>query len=323
MVTDKTALINGISGQDAAYLSQYILSKGYQVIGVANLKHSNKYFGLDYLNIRNKVEIIQGDMSDPAQCHFILKKFRIDEFYNLAAQSSVSFSFEQPAGTIQYNILSVLHILETIRKINPELKFYQASSSEMYGKVDHLPITNETSVHPVSPYGISKATGHWLVSQYREAYDLYAVSGVLFNHESYLRPESFFVKKVIKSALMIKHGKLDHLLVGNIDFKRDFGYAKEYVKGIWLMLQLDKPEDLHVCSGKSVSLREIIHYVFDHFKIDQNLVVQDKSLFRPAEIEDIYGNNTQIKSKGWSYDLSFFEVLDILMDEEERNFKLS
>lgn len=263
---------------------------------------------------------MNADVSDSQQCSELLSNYPVDEFYNLAAQSSVSYSFERPSETIHYNILSVLHLLETIRKINPKIKFYQASSSEMYGKIDRLPITKHDALHPVSPYGISKATGHWLVNQYREAYGLYAASGVLFNHESYLRPETFFVKKVIRSGLMIRHGKLDHLSVGNIDLKRDFGYAKEYVKAIWLMMQSDDPVDLHVCSGASVSLREIVHYVFDHYNIDRALIVQHKNLFRPAEIVDIYGDNTEIKALGWKYDYSFFDVLDILMEEEERNF---
>lgn len=316
----KAAIINGINSQDGAYLAEFLLSLDYHVIGLSRKNPNGTFGGLDYLGIRNRVTILNSNVSDANECLELLRNYTAEEFYNLAAQSSVSYSFEVPAETVHYNILSVLHLLETIRKINPSIKFYQASSSEMYGKIEQLPIKQNDAFHPVSPYGISKATGHWLVNQYREAYGLFAASGVLFNHESFLRPDSFFVKKVIRSAIKIKHGLQSNLTVGNIDIKRDFGYAKEYVKAIWLMLQAEKPTDLHVCSGSSVSLREIVYYVFDHFQLNKNLVVQDKALYRPAEIEDIYGDNSAMKALGWKYDYTFFEVLDILMEEEERNF---
>jgi len=322
LVNKKVAFINGISGQDGAYLAEYLLSKDYHVIGITRQAPTAHIMGLEYLGIRNQLDILNADISDALQCRELLEKYSAHEFYNLAAQSSVSYSFEKPVETVQYNILSVLHLLETIRKVNPELKFYQASSSEMYGKIDRLPIRKSDAFHPVSPYGISKATGHWLVNQYREAYGLFAASGVLFNHESYLRPETFFVKKVIRSAIKIKNGLQKNLIVGNLDLKRDFGYAKEYIKAIWLILQSDKPADLHVCSGRSVSLRDIVYYVFDHYGLDTDLIIQDKSLYRPAEIEDIYGDNSDIKALGWKYDYTFFDVLDILIDEEERNFKI-
>jgi len=315
----KTSLINGISGQDGAYLAEYLLSKNYRVIGISRNNSLNNFHGLKYLGIRDKVEVLHIDLSDANQCIELYKNFKIDEFYNLGAQSSVSYSFEYPTETIQYNVLSVLHILDAIRKINPESKFYQASSSEMYGKIDTLPIAKDSALHPISPYGISKATGHWLVNQYREAFGLYAASGILFNHESYLRADSFFVKKVIKSAIEIKKKNLDVLRVGNIDIKRDFGFAKEYVKAIWLMMQLDQPEDLQVCSGTSISLKQIVHYVFDHFQLDHDLIIQDINLFRPAEIDDIYGDNTAMKAKGWTYDYTFFNILDILIAEELQN----
>lgn len=316
----KTAIINGITGQDGAYLAEFLLANDYQVIGLSRNKKPGSLNNLEYLGINEKVELLCVDVSNPAECLELLSRIKVNEFYNLAAQSSVSYSFEVPSETVHYNILSVLHLLEAIRKTNPSIKFYQASSSEMYGKIEKLPIKQNDAFHPVSPYGISKATGHWLVNHYREAYGLFAASGVLFNHESFLRPESFFIKKVIRSAIKIKLGLQPHLTVGNIDIKRDFGYAKEYVKAIWLMLQSEKPSDLHVCSGSSVSLREIVYYVFDHYQLNKNLIVQDKTLYRPAEIQDIYGDNSAIKALGWKYDYTFFEVLDILMDEEEKNF---
>ena len=191
----KTAIINGISGQDGAYLAEYLLSMDYHVIGISRKAIAGTFAGLEYLGIRDKVDILNADVSDAQHCSELIRNYPADEFYNLAAQSSVSYSFEQPSETVHYNILSVLHLLETIRKVNPSIKFYQASSSEMYGKIEKLPITKHDALHPVSPYGISKATGHWLVNQYREAYGLFAASGVLFNHESYLRPETFFCEK--------------------------------------------------------------------------------------------------------------------------------
>ncbi len=315
----KLAIINGVTGQDGAYLSQLLLSQGYTVIGISRYTNASNIRALKYLEIHEQIQLIQSDVMSIENCIEILQKYEPQEFYNLGAQSSVSYSFSYPKETINYNVNSVLNFLEAIRKVNPEIRYYQASSSEMYGKIDHLPVTLSSALHPVSPYGISKATGHWLVNHYREAYKLYAVSGILFNHESFLRPESFFVKKVIRTAIQIHQGKAEALKVGNIDLRRDFGYAKEYVKAIWLMLQPDHPQDYHVCSGVSTSLRDIVSYVFDHYNISHNRIEHDPNLFRPAEIEDIYGDNSGIKSKGWQYNYSFYEVLDILMAEEELN----
>ncbi|MEP6645552.1 MAG: GDP-mannose 4,6-dehydratase [Saprospiraceae bacterium] len=318
----KIALINGITGQDGAYLSEYLLSKGYRVIGIRR-SNSSSVYRLEYLKTIRDIEIITADLSILSVCNEVIEKYRPDEFYNLAAQSSVSYSFEHPIETINYNIFSVINLLEAIRKVNPEVKFYQASSSEMFGKSLNLPITNESTFHPISPYGISKATGHWLVSQYREAYGLFGSSGILFNHESYLRTDTFFVKKVIKTALLIQKGFMQTLFVGNIDIKRDFGFAKEYVKAIWLILQMNEPGDFQVCSGTSISLRDIAYYVFDSFDIDRDKIIQDPALFRPTDIEDMYGDNSEIKLKGgWIYDLTFYDVLEILMAEEKKNFSV-
>jgi GDPmannose 4,6-dehydratase len=319
ITTNKIAIINGISGQDGAYLAEYLLKLKYSVIGISRRENAT-YPGLDYLGITSNIKLITADLSNSEVCDQLMLQWQPDEFYNMGAQSSVSYSFEHPHETIQYNVLSVLNLLEAIRKTNPRIKFYQASSSEMYGKTNKLPLALDATLHPVSPYGISKATGHWLVNQYREAYGLFAVSGILFNHESYLRSETFFVKKVIKSAILIKDGKLDKLSIGNLDLRRDFGYAKEYIKAIWLMLQGDEPEDLQVCSGQSIALNEIANYVFDKMELNTQLIVEEPSLFRPVEIQDIFGDNTRIKSKGWQYDYTFYDVLDILMEEEQRNY---
>lgn len=319
-ISKKKAIITGITGQDAAYLSQFLLSKEYRVIGVYRESVYSDFSRLIYLGVLEAVELIPCDLTNPESCKALIRDYQPDEVYNLAAQSSVSFSFSHPRETLEFNIISVLNLLEAIRSTNPKVKFYQASSSEMYGKVDQLPIRNTTQLHPISPYGISKATSHWMVNQYREAYGLFAACGILFNHESYLRPDSFFVKKVIKSAIRIKLGLQETLSVGNIDIKRDFGLASEYVKAIWMIMQLKEPYDFQVCSGASVSLRSIVYYVFDTLGLDHEQVVHDQALYRPAEILDMYGDRTEIEQRtGWKYSLTFFDALDILIIEELEN----
>ena len=316
----KLALITGITGQDAAYLSQFLLTKGYSIIGITRSYNNSNLSKLKYLNIDTKIKLEECDLTDIPSIVSIMKKYKPDEVYNLAAQSSVGISFEQPIGTISFNSISVLNLLESIKIVDKRIRFYQASSSEMYGKVTHLPITEETPMHPLSPYAISKATAYWSVINYRESYGLYAYNGVLFNHESYLRTDNFFVKKIIKSSLAIKNGSLDQLRIGHIDLKRDFGYAPEYVKVMWLMLQQDQPEDYIICSGSSISLREIINYVFKKLDISPNKIIPDESLFRPTDIIDIFGDNAKAKRKlKWEYDLNFYNVLDKLLEEEIEN----
>jgi len=316
----KTALITGITGQDGALLARLLLSKGYHVAGVYRQDAVPDTSRLAYLGIDQSIQLEGADLTEPDQCKSMLRRLAPDELYNLAAQSSVSYSFNHPRETLEFNIISVLNLLEAIRAVNPAIRMYQASSSEMYGKAERLPITLETRLHPISPYGISKATGHWMVSQYREAYGLYAVSGILFNHESYLRPESFFVKKVIRSAIRIKRGEQKVLQVGNIDIKRDFGLATEYVKAIWMVMQLEQPEDFLVCSGSSIALRDIVYYVFDQLGLDRSLIIHDTTLDRPTEILDIYGDKTKIEAKtDWKYPYTIYEVLNELINEEIQN----
>lgn len=313
----KTVVISGVSGQDGAYLSHFLLQNGVRVIGLTRSASSNNISKLTYLNIHKDVLIEECDLLDFSSIIRLLNKHKPDQFYNLAAQSSVALSFQQPIGTINYNVHSVLNILEAIRLFSPHTKFYQASSSEMFGWVNQLPIKEDSVLNPVSPYGISKATGHWIVKNYRESYGVFACSGILFNHESYLREDHFFVKKVILAALNIKNNKQKVLKVGNIDIRRDFGYATEYVKAMHLMLLKDRPDDFIICSGKSISLREIIEYVFSSIGISLDRIEIDKSLIRPTEIFDIYGSNAKAKSKlNWDYSLDFRKVLDILIAEE-------
>ena len=237
----KKALITGITGQDGAYLAKLLLEKGYQVMGITRSYNHSNLDKLKYLGISQNVLIEECDLMDSSSIINLLKKYAPDEIYNLSAQSSVGVSFDQPIGTIQFNSTSVLNLLESIRILELSSKFYQASSSEMFGTVTNLPITLQTPMHPLSPYAISKASAYWTTISYRESYHLYTVNGILFNHESYLRSPNFFIKKIIREALRIQMGQANELRVGNIDIKRDFGYAPKYVEAMWLSLQQDIP----------------------------------------------------------------------------------
>ncbi len=281
---------------------------------------SNTY-RLEYLDILDKLELLECDLQDLSQVIKIVSSTKPQEFYNLAAQSSVSLSFHQPIGTIQFNINSVVNILEAIRLLDPSIRFYQASSSEMFGKIEELPITEESKLHPLSPYAISKVAAHHITIQYRESYGLFACCGILFNHESYLRGNNFIVKKVLTGAFDILAGKKDFIEFGNLHVKRDFGYSKKYVEAMWLMLQQEKADDFVICSGQSVSLHDVVTYVFNKLNIPLSAIRVSKALFRPNDIEDIYGSGIKAASLlGWDYKMNFFEVLDILIEEERMNY---
>jgi GDPmannose 4,6-dehydratase len=313
----KTAFITGISGQDGAYLSQLLLSKSYRIIGITRSHHEDNLKRLKILGVDSGVIMEECDLLDISSVINLINKYKPDEIYNLAAQSSVGLSFKQPIGTINFNIVSVLNLLEAIRIIKPDVRLYQASSSEMYGKVADLPVTIKTPMHPLSPYAISKASAHWIVINYRESYGLYACNGVLFNHESFLRSNGFFVKKVLSETVRNRNNAEWVLKVGSIDIKRDFGFSPNYVEAMWLMLQTEKPDDFIICSGKSITLRSVIEYVFCKLQVNINKLVIDNDFIRPTDIQDIYGDNKPAKTKlGWKYDLDFFQVLDILIEEE-------
>jgi GDPmannose 4,6-dehydratase len=318
----KTAIITGITGQDGAYLSQLLLSKNYRVIGLTRSYNQSNLGGLRYLGILDSVQIVDCDLSDITQVIKIINQFQPDEIYNLAAQSSVSLSFHQPIGTIQFNIISTLNLLEALKMLKPasQIRLYHASSSEMFGLVRNLPITENTVFHPLSPYAVSKASAHWLTVNYRESHGLFASCGILFNHESFLRSGNFFMKKVVRDSLRIKHNLQPVLKVGNIDIKRDFGFAKKYVEAMWLMQQQEVADDYLVCSGKSLSLRSIIEHIFKRLDIPAEKLVINKDLYRPTDIEDIYGDNSKAKARlGWKYDLDFLDVVDGMLEEEENH----
>lgn len=318
----KTAIITGITGQDGAYLSKLLLERGYKVVGLLKNKTSTNFYKLNYLKITHKIIYENCDLLNLADIINILNKYQPDEFYNLASQSSVGVSFQNPIETLNVNILTTVNTLEAIRILNNSIKFYQASSSEMFGRANTLPLTEKSIFNPVSPYGISKASAHWITVNYRESFSLFTTSGILFNHESVLRGNNFIIKKIIRTAFDIMYDKKEVLEVGNIDIKRDFGYAPKYVEAMYLMMQYEKPDDYIISSGTSLSIREIIYYIFDKLNISKNKIIINKDLFRPNEIENIYGDSSKAKSVlGWEYDISFFEVLDILIEEEGKLYE--
>jgi len=319
----KSVLITGISGQDGAYLSQLLLNNGYKVIGLVRSHSDSDLKGLHYLGIADKIKIEECDLADFSQVIKIIEQYKPDEIYNLAAQSSVSLSFKQPIGTFTFNTISVFNLLEAVKMINSKIKFYQASSSEMFGSINHLPITEDAEFHPKSPYAISKAAAHWTCVNYKESYGMFVCCGILFNHESYLRNKNFFMKKILQEAIEIKNGKREVLEVGNLEIRRDFGYAPKFVEAMYLMMQKDKPNNYLICSGSSVSLREIVNMVFDKLDIDKCKIKISEELYRPAEIENIYGNPEKAKKElGWQYDMSIENIIDILLKEESNNYHI-
>lgn len=316
----KTALITGITGQDGAYLSKFLLSKNYRVIGITRSISSSNLKGLQFLGINNDIELIEANVFDLSNLIRIIEKYNPNEFYNLAAQSSVGLSFEQPIGTLEYNIISVANILEAIRIIGKDIKFYQSSSSEMFGNVPKyiLPIEENFIIKPASPYAISKAAAHWISINYREAYNLFISCGILFNHESVLRRPNFVTKKIISNAIKIKEGKLDKLKLGNINIKRDWGYAPYYVEAMWKMLNVDIPNDYIISSGEAHSLEEFIDLVFKNLNLNyKDYLVTSSEYLRPVDLEIIYGNPTKAKSHlQWNYNLSFKELIKKLLEDE-------
>ncbi len=316
----KKAMITGITGQDGAYLAKLLLDKGYEVTGIVrNIAGANdKKF--EYLGIRDRLNILEVDLTDLSNLIRVLRDGDFGEVYNLAAQSSVSLSFNQPIGTLEFNIISVANLLEAVRIVNPKIKFYQASSSEMYGNVkkDNLPVNEEAIFSPVSLYGISKASAHWIANSYRKAYGLFAACGILFNHESVFRKKNFVTKKIINTAILIKRGQADNLTLGNMDVQRDWGYAPDYVRAMWLMLQHKEPGDIAVCSGQAHSLREFVETVFRKLDLDyKKYLKSDKKFYRPLDLEIIYGDNSKAKNLiGWEPALSFEKLIETLIDDE-------
>lgn len=310
----KKAIITGITGQDGAYLAKLLLDKGYKVYGAQRRNTGKSYWRLDELGITNQIEFVDVDLMEPYNIERVLEKIEVDEFYNLAAQSFVALSFEQPQVTTLVNSVGVLNILEAIRHRFPHIKFYQASTSEMFGKVQETPQTEKTPFYPRSPYGVAKTYSHHLTVNYRESFKLFACSGILFNHESRFRGEEFVTRKITKGIVEYsKTGKPIEL--GNLDAKRDWGFAGDYVEAMWLMLQQDKPDDYVISTGQTHTVREFIRKCLDYMDIpyreegheffdarnNQIIIKTNPKFFRPAEVDLLIGDCTKAKEKlGWS-----------------------
>lgn len=316
----KVAIISGITGQDGAYLAALLLKKDYQVIGLLPDGRLLDTVRLDYLGIKDKVILRRIDLLEETQVKRMLAETNPDEFYNLAAISSVGVSFNLPLITFDFNTRSVMVMLESIRQVSPRTRFYQASSSEMFGSlgVSSLPIKESFLFHPVSPYGISKASAHWLTVNYREAYKLQTCCGILFNHESALRPAHFVIKKIIRSAIQIKNGDQKELSLGNVSVVRDWGYAPLFVEAMWRMMQQEDMADYLICSGIPTSLRSFVDKVFKKLDLESSEFLKtDTSLLRKLELETIYGDNSLAKTRlGWEYNLTTDDLVHRLVDDE-------
>ena len=328
----KTALIMGITGQDGSYLAELLLEKGYEVYGIIRRSSNFNTQRIDHIfkdihEKENKLHLVYGDLSDASSIGAIIRKVMPDEVYNLAAQSHVKVSFEIPEYTADITAMGSLRILEAIRQFCPKAKYYQASSSEMYGKVKETPQSEKTPFHPRSPYGVSKVFSYWITKNYRESYDMFACNGILFNHESPRRGETFVTKKITKAIAKIKAGKQKKLYLGNLDAKRDWGYAKDYVEAMWLMLQADKPEDYVIATGETHSVKEFLEEAFNLVGLNwQDYVEIDQRYFRPAEVDLLIGNPQKAKEiLNWEPKTKFKELVRIMLkedlDEEGIDFK--
>jgi GDPmannose 4,6-dehydratase len=314
----KTALITGITGQDGSYLAEFLLRKGYTVYGMVRRSSTLNYERI--CHIQTQLDLIQGDLLDQNSLIEALTFSQPDEVYNLGAQSFVPTSWNQPVLTGEFTALGVTRMLEAIRTVNPKIRFYQASSSEMFGKIRETPQNEKTPFYPRSPYGVAKVYGHWITVNYRESYGMFCCSGILFNHESPRRGLEFVSRKVTNAAVRIKLGLQKQLSMGNIEAQRDWGYAGDYVEAMWLMLQQDEPEDYVIATGISHSVKDLIQIAFDHLELDwREYVESDPKLFRPAEVDFLLGDATKAKSKlGWKPKVTFEELVKMMVDEDYR-----
>lgn len=331
----KIALITGIRGQDGAYLAQLLLEKGYVVYGVDRRSGDSSFWRLKELGIEKDIKILYMDLLELTNTMRVIEKTMPDEIYNLAAQSFVQASFEQPLLTADINAMGVLRLLEAIRTIKPDTKLYQASTSEMFGKVQEIPQTEITSFYPRSPYGVAKLFSHWMVVNYRESYKMHASSGILFNHESPLRGLEFVTRKITHGVARIKHGLQDKIVLGNLDSKRDWGFAKEYVEGMWLMLQQSVPDDYILASGETYTVREFVEHAFKAAGYDLvwkgedvNTKGLDKAtgkiileispeFYRPAEVDILIGNPAKAERKlGWAPKTKFHDLVRMMVESD-------
>jgi GDPmannose 4,6-dehydratase len=314
--TQKRALITGITGQDGSYLAELLLSKGYKVFGVVRRASSENFERISHLE--GRIELLQADLLDLTSLVTAIQAARPDEIYNLAAQSFVPTSWGQPFLTGEFTALGVTRILEALRSVDTNIRFYQASSSEMFGKVLEVPQREETPFYPRSPYGVAKVYGHFITVNYRESYNLFAVSGILFNHESPRRGLEFVTRKVTDGVARIKLGLASELRLGNLDAKRDWGFAGDYVEAMWLMLQQEKPDDYVVATGETHTVQELVEIAFNRAELDwEKYVVIDPKFIRPAEVDLLIGDPTKAKNQlGWVPKTGFRALVEMMVDAD-------
>jgi GDPmannose 4,6-dehydratase len=315
-MSEKKALITGITGQDGSYLAELLLEKGYEVYGMVRRSSTENFERIDHLT--DRITLIQADLLDPTSLVEALEEAQPSEVYNLGAQSFVPTSWKQPVLTAEFTAVGVTRLLEAIRRVDTGIRFYQASSSEMFGKVREVPQSEQTPFYPRSPYGVAKAYGHFITVNYRESYELFAVSGILFNHESPRRGLEFVTRKISDGVARIKLGLAGELRLGNLDAKRDWGYAGDYVEAMWLMLQLAEPEDYVIATGEEHSVREFADLAFEHVGLDpEQYVKSDPEFLRPAEVDHLVGDATKAREKlGWQPRVSFAELVELMVDAD-------
>jgi GDPmannose 4,6-dehydratase len=312
----RTALITGITGQDGSYLADFLLTQGYRVVGMVRRSSTENFERIEHL--RGKIEIVQADLLDQLSLINLLRTVHPLEIYNLASMSFVPTSWEQPVLTGEFTALGVTRVLEAVRLVDREMRLYQASSSEMFGKVQEVPQSERTPFYPRSPYGVAKVYGHWITVNYRESYGLFACSGILFNHESPRRGKEFATRKVTDGVARIKAGKAEKLALGNLDARRDWGYAADYVQAMWRMLQQSKPDDYVIATGETHSVRDLCEIAFSHVGLNwQDHVVVDPALVRPAEVDLLQGDAGKAKRVlGWTPQVSFPALIRMMVDAD-------
>ncbi|HIA49396.1 MAG TPA: GDP-mannose 4,6-dehydratase [Acidobacteria bacterium] len=312
----KRAIITGITGQDGSYLAELLLEKGYEVVGMVRRSSTPNLWRIEHL--LDRVQLRTADLLDQLSMIRVIEEVRPHEFYNLAAMSFVPASWDQPVLTGEFNALGVTRILDAIRQVDTSILFYQASSSEMFGKVRDVPQTEATPFYPRSPYGVAKVFGHHITVNYRESYDLFAVSGILFNHESPRRGLEFVTRKVSDGVAKVKHGLVDSLSLGNLDARRDWGFAGDYVRAMWTMLQCDRPDDYVIATGTSHSVRDLVRFAFSHVGLEwEEWVRVDPNLLRPAEVDHLIGDASKARQKlNWSPTVDFEQLIGLMVDAD-------
>jgi GDPmannose 4,6-dehydratase len=322
-MTSKRALITGITGQDGSYLAEFLLSQGYEVTGMVRRSSTINFERIKH--IQERLTLVSGDLLDQASMIDILEHQRPGEVYNLAAQSFVQTSWAQPVFTGEVTGLGVTRLLDSLRLVDPHIRFYQASTSEMFGKAQEVPQTEKTPFYPRSPYGVAKVYGHWITVNYRESYDLFCVSGICFNHESPRRGQEFVTSKIARGAARIKLGLEHELRLGNLDAQRDWGYAPDYVRAMWLMLQQDQPEDFVIATGRTHTVRRFVELSFEAVGLSyQDYVVQDPQFMRPADVDLLVGDSSKARRMlGWEPETTFEDLVEIMVEAELKANRLS